>query len=364
MTSILLIGAKGQLGQELQRHLRNVGTVTSLDRRRVDLTRPEQIYQAVYECQPDVIVNAAAYTAVDQAEREPELAYAINGNAPTTLAEIAERLGAALIHVSTDYVFNGQTHTPYQETDPTEPISAYGRSKLAGEIGIRQACDRHIILRTAWVYGSWGKSNFVKTMLRLGGDRQEVRVVCDQVGAPTWAADLAQAIAVFVSRCTPSISGSVNGLLNRSLHDGAHDEANEEAHDRAYSRAHVGTHGTVYDRANYTENYAANTSRSLREPLWGTYHFTNSGVASWYDFAVAIFEIAGQLGFPLQIQRVLPISTEEYPTPAQRPAYSVLSLQKTSAVLGGYPPHWRQALHKMLVELYTHSYESAYSLRR
>lgn len=324
MTSILLIGATGQLGQELQRKLPCMGTVTSLDRGSLDLTQTDQIYQAVYECKPDVIVNAAAYTAVDQAEREPELAHVINAEAPATLAEIANRIGASLIHVSTDYVFDGQAHTPYQETALTGPISAYGRSKLAGEIGIRQACDRHIILRTAWVYGTWGKSNFVKTMLRLGGDRPEIRVVADQVGAPTWAADLAQAIAVLILRC-----GASNGLIPSSL---------------------------LVD--------SSNGNGILREPLWGTYHFTNSGVASWYDFSVAIFEIARQLGFPLRVQRVVPISTAEYPTPAQRPAYSVLSLKKTAAVLGGYPPHWRQSLKKMLAELYTHSYESAYSLRR
>lgn len=329
MTLILLIGAAGQLGQELQRKLPRVGTVKSLDRSCLDLTQADRIYQAVYECKPDVIVNAAAYTAVDQAEREPELAHAINAEAPTTLAEIASRIGASLVHVSTDYVFDGQAHMPYQESALTGPISAYGRSKLAGEIGIRQACDRHIILRTAWVYGTWGKGNFVKTMLRLGGDRPEIRVVADQVGAPTWAADLAQAIAILISR-----SGTTSVRVHQGLPNGL----------LVQSGSHV--------------------NGSSKESLWGTYHFTNSGVASWYDFSVAIFEIARQLGFPLQVQRVVPISTAEYPTPAQRPAYSVLSLKKTAAVLGGYPPHWRQSLKKMLAELYTHSYESAYSLRR
>lgn len=328
MTSILLIGGAGQLGQELQRKLPCVGTVVSLDRSRLDLTQADRIYQVVCECSPDVIVNAAAYTAVDQAEREPELAHAINAEAPTTLAEIANRIGASLIHVSTDYVFDGQAHTPYQETALTGPISAYGRSKLAGEIGIRQACDRHIILRTAWVYGSWGRSNFVKTMLRLGGDRPEIRVVADQVGAPTWAADLAQAIAVLLLRCGAADHVPQNLPIDLRPGSGSH------------------------------------RNGKFKEPLWGTYHFTNSGVASWYDFSVAVFEIARQLGFPLQVQRVVPISTAEYPTPAQRPAYSVLSLKKTAAVLGGYPPHWRQSLKKMLAELYTHSYESAYSLRR
>ncbi|MGV0028504.1 dTDP-4-dehydrorhamnose reductase [Phormidesmis priestleyi] len=310
MTSILLLGAGGQLGQELRRKLPCVGTVISMDRNDLDLSQSDRLHQIIAQHRPDLIVNAAAYTAVDQAEREFELAHAINSAAPTALAEIAHSIGASLIHVSTDYVFNGQSHTPYLETDLTDPINAYGYSKLAGEVGIRQACDRHIILRTAWVYGTWG-NNFVKTMLRLGADRQELSVVCDQIGAPTWAGDLAQAITAFASQC---LVVSDNGLTSPAAFP------------------------------------------------WGTYHFTNSGVASWYDFAVAIFEIARQLGFPLQIERVLPISTQEFPTPAQRPAYSVLSLKKTSTVLGNFSPHWRQSLQKMLVELYT--YESSHSLRR
>jgi len=207
------------------------------------------------------------------------------------MAEAAQQLGAALIHVSTDYIFDGKKNTPYTEDDTPDPINAYGQSKLLGEEGVLKNCDRAIILRTAWVYGAQGKGNFVKTMLRLGAEREELRVVVDQVGTPTWTGDLASAIA----------------QLAQSLKS---------------------------------------------DTLTGIYHFTNSGAISWYDFAVAIFEEAQQIGFPLQVKQVVPITTAEYPTAAARPAYSVLSSQKISAVLGNHPPHWRTGLRRMLKQLY------------
>jgi dTDP-4-dehydrorhamnose reductase len=275
-----------------------LGEVIGVDRSTVDLSQETTIRQRLVEVKPDVIVNAAAYTAVDKAETETELAQAVNATAPTIMALEAQRLGAALIHVSTDYVFDGGKNTPYTEDDSPNPIGVYGRTKLEGEEGIRQTCTNHLILRTAWVYGSFGKVNFVKTMLRLFAEREEVRVVADQVGSPTWAADLAQAIATLLS------------------------QANQEP-------------------------------GQLSIPT-GTYHYTNSGVASWYDFAVAIFEEAKPLGYKLKVQKIVPIATADYPTPAQRPAYSVLSGKKISAVLGSHPPHWRQALRQMLLELYSY----------
>lgn len=299
MRRILLTGCTGQLGQELQRTLAQEGEVIGVDRSTVDLNHATSLRQRLVEIKPDVIVNAAAYTAVDKAETETELAQAINATAPTIMAEEAQRLGATLIHVSTDYVFDGGKNTPYTEDDVTNPLGVYGRTKLEGEEGIRQTCTNHLILRTAWVYGSLGKVNFVKTMLRLFAEREEVRVVADQVGSPTWAADLAQAITTLLS-------------------------------------------------------LASQEPGQLSIPT-GTYHYTNSGVASWYDFAVAIFEEAKPLGFPLKVQQIVPIATADYPTPAQRPAYSVLSGKKISAVLGSHPPHWRQALRQMLVELYSHT---------
>ncbi len=288
MTKILLTGITGQVGQELQQTLTSLGEVVGVSRQELDLSQPAQIKQQIVEIKPDVIVNAAAYTAVDKSESESELAMAINGTAPKAIAIAAQDIGATLVHISTDYVFNGQNHTPYLETDQTEPLGVYGQSKLKGEEGVRSNCDRHIILRTAWVYGSRGHGNFVKTMLRLGAQREELKVVADQIGSPTWSYDIAM---------------TITNLLAKSLDN---------------------------------------------PEIKGTYHFTNSGVASWYDLAVAIFAEAKQLGFPLKIERVLPITTAEYPTPTQRPAYSVLSKVKITETLGSYPPHWRESLRKML----------------
>ncbi|MEG4118692.1 dTDP-4-dehydrorhamnose reductase [Microcoleus sp. N9_B4] len=283
---ILLAGGSGQLAQELQPILLSSGEVIALDRTRLDLSQPESIRQAMAEIQPDLVVNSGAYTAVDKAESEPELAYAVNGIAPGIFAEECEKLGASLIHFSTDYVFDGSRGSAYLETDSTNPLGTYGKSKLAGEEAIRKAGNRHIIIRTAWVYGNGGKGNFVKTMLRLGKEREEIRVVTDQIGSPTWTGDLGAATSQIIPLLGPE--------------------------------------------------------------TFGTYQYTNSGVCSWYDFAIAIFEEAAQLGLPLKVQRVIPITTAEYPTPAKRPAFSVLSTVKISALLGTYPPHWRQGLRQML----------------
>ncbi|MDF5735645.1 MULTISPECIES: dTDP-4-dehydrorhamnose reductase [unclassified Nostoc] len=284
--SILLIGSNGQVGKELQQILPSYGDVISVTRPTIDLTQSDTLRSIIRSKQPQIIINAAAYTAVDKAESEPELATAINATAPLILAEESQKLGAFLIHISTDYVFDGNGCSPYQETYATNPLSVYGKTKLAGEEAIRETCAHHLILRTAWVYGTFGKSNFVKTMLRLGAERQELRVVADQIGSPTWAQDIATVIAQIIPQLTIS----------------------------------------------------------------GTYHYTNSGVASWYDFAIAIFEEAQQLGFPLKVERIVPITTAEYPTPARRPAYSVLACGKISPILGTYPPHWRQRLRQMLTD--------------
>jgi len=284
--SILLIGSNGQVGQELQQILPSYGNVISVARPTVDFTEPETLRNIIKSKQPQIIINAAAYTAVDKAESEPELATAINATAPLILAEESQKLGAFLIHISTDYVFDGNGCRPYQETDATNPLSVYGKTKLTGEQAIRENCTNHLILRTAWVYGNFGKSNFVKTMVRLGAERPELRIVADQIGSPTWAKDIAAVIAEIIPH--------------------------------------------------------------LNSDIAGTYHYTNSGVASWYDFAVAIFEEAQQLGFPLKVENIVPITTPEYPTPARRPPYSVLACGKISTLLGKYPPHWRQQLRQML----------------
>ncbi len=309
MHAILLLGCQGQVGQELQSRLRSCGTVTALARPDLDLAQPESLRDLIVGHAPALVVNAAAYTAVDRAEQEPDLADLINHQAPKAMAEACAELGASLIHLSTDYVFDGQAQRPYLETDSPNPVSVYGKTKLAGEqaieaVAAQQADFTYAIVRTAWVYGVGGKGNFVKTMLRLGATHSEVRVVADQVGSPTSAADLAQAIGTLASRIA---------------------------------------------------------SKHLES---GIYHYSNSGVISWYDFAVAIFEEARALGFPLKLEGVVPIRTVDYPTLAHRPSYSVLDCGKISALLDVCLPEWRPSLRLMLQELYAKTDERADSLWR
>lgn len=285
MTKILLLGSGGQVGRELALPLSALGIVQTAPRGTLDLSQTGTIVSKIRAFAPDIIVNSAAYTAVDKAEIEPDLAEKINHFAPQAIAKVAEEIGAYFVHISTDYVFDGSKASPYQETDNTNPLGIYGQSKRRGEIAIMDSGCDFLIVRTAWVYGVQGTGNFVKTMLRLGKERQEIRVVADQIGSPTWAKDLATAIA------------------------------------------------------NLTEKRAT-----------GIYHYTNSGMASWYDFAVAIFEEARSLGMSLKVEKVIPIDTEDYPTPAQRPAYSVLSHHKLVQTLGDFPPHWRQSLRAMVKE--------------
>ena len=284
---VLILGAQGQLGQALIHQLEPMMPTVALGRAALDLTQGDRILPLVSQYQPTVIVNAAAYTAVDRAETESDLAHQVNATAPGLLAEAAAAVGARLIHLSTDYVFDGHRSRPWPEDAPTAPLSVYGRSKLAGEVAVRSHLpDHHLILRTAWVYGAQGPGNFVKTMVRLVRERPELRVVADQIGTPTWTGDLAAAIARLIQ-------------LDAAVPP-------------------------------------------------GTYHYTNSGVASWYDFAVAIVEEARALGAPLQVERVVPIASEAYPTPVERPAYSVLDCRKLTALLGAPAPHWRQSLRTML----------------
>ena len=285
--SILLIGCNGQVGTQLRKTLQPYSNLIPVARPVVELAQPETIKDLIKQHQPEIIINAAAYTSVDKAESEPELANAVNAIASKVLAQEAEKLPASLIHISTDYVFDGKSSSHYGEEDSTKPLSVYGKTKLAAGQAIRSSCSNHIILRTAWVYGVAGKSNFVKTMLRLGAEKPELKIVADQIGSPTRAKDIAQTIASLISN---------------------------------------------------------NSDRS------GTYLYTNSGVASWYDFAVAIFEEARLLDFPLKIERIIPITTSEYPTAATRPSYSVLNCGKISALMETIPPHWRQSLREMLQE--------------
>lgn len=288
---ILLIGKNGQVGSELNQTLNNIGELISLDRTKIDLSNNQNIIDTIQEIKPNIIVNAAAYTAVDKAESNYELAYQINSIATQILAEESTKIKAKLIHISTDYVFDGNKNTPYLEQDNTNPISVYGETKLAGENAIIANHNNYIILRTAWVYGIFGKGNFVKTMLKLGQEREQLKVVIDQVGCPTYAYDIAKIIADLIT--------------------------------------------LFKDKKNLAQ----------------IYHFTNSGAISWYDFAVTIFEEAKKLNYDLKIKEVIPITSDEYPTPAKRPAYSVLNNQKISKKLGYYPFYWRNSLREMLIKM-------------
>jgi dTDP-4-dehydrorhamnose reductase len=298
MKKILLIGRNGQVGQELvqlffHQTIASKIKLVALGRQELDLLNAEAIKNAIADLEPDLVINAAAYTAVDKAETEPEMAMAINGIAPGIMAKTVQELGSTLIHLSSDYVFDGDRSTPYLESDPTNPLGIYGQSKLLGEQRIQNHCDRHIILRTAWVYGNRGHGNFVKTMLKLGQERDEIRVVSDQIGSPTWSKDIAATIIQLLTAIT--LSGDIH--------------------------------------------------------FQGIYHYTNSGIASWYDFAVAIFEEARYLNLPLKIKQTIPIATSDYPTLAKRPAYSVLAGGKLADALGYSSSHWRHSLKQMLLEL-------------
>jgi len=281
--NILLTGVKGQVGWELQRSLASLGEVVAVDREDMDLADAAAIHTKVRELAPRVIVNPAAYTAVDRAESEPEGARLINAVAPGILAEAALRCGAILVHYSTDYVFDGSKDSAYLEDDAPHPLNVYGATKLAGEAAIRAAGVRHLILRTSWVYGLRG-GNFLLTMQRLMRERTELKIVDDQIGAPTWSRLIAEATAQILAQCLSPARGA--------------------------------------DRP---------------EP-WGTYHLTCGGETSWYGFAAAIAELGG---YPT---RLTPIPSSDYPTPARRPANSRLDNAKLARVFGLRLPHWRKAL--------------------
>lgn len=307
--AILLIGTNGQVGRELNRMLPRVGDLTSLDRSRLDLSKPEEIRNAIRAVRPQWIVNAAAYTAVDKAESEQSVARAINAEAPAVMAEEAKKSGAFLIHYSTDYVFDGLKTAPYDEDDPTNPQNVYGRTKLEGEQAIQASGAPHLIFRTAWVYATTGK-NFLLTILRLATQREELRIVSDQIGAPILSGE--------ISRATTEVLSNICAR--------------------------------------------ANIPAAMNE-VSGIYHLTAGGETSWADFAKAILEEAASIApetpwfaqatnnLPLIASRVIPIRTSEYPTPARRPAYSVLSNARLARIFGVRLPDWRSQLHSA----FTHS---------
>ena len=299
---ILLTGRNGQVGWELERALPALGELIATDRGTLDLANADAIRRAVREAKPDLIVNAAAYTAVDRAETERDAAIQVNAVAPGVLAEEAKRAGALLIHFSTDYVYDGAKPAPYVEADAVNPLSVYGATKLEGERAIAAAGARHIILRTSWVYGPRGK-NFMLTMLRFGRERPELRVVDDQRGAPTSSRALARLVRELLDR-------------NADLDHVGRDELDRLA--------------------------AAS----------GTYHATAGGVTTWFGFAQAIFEEARrQRRLDYAPPRVTPIPTKDYPTPARRPANSVLSNDKLRAAFGVSIPDWRAGLEEAISAL-------------
>lgn len=300
--TILLTGRTGQIGSELQRMLPELGEVVAPGREELDLLDFESIRRVVHSVRPQLIVNAAAYTAVDEAETAESKAYAVNAQAPAVLAEEAKDLGALLVHYSTDYVFDGSNRTPYVELDATNPINAYGRTKLAGEQAIRNSGVLHLIFRTAWVYARRGR-NFLLTILRLASEREELKIVNDQVGAPTYAGQIAATTAKVL-----------------------------------------------------TDLYDAGTDRQRFSEFCGTYHMTAAGETTWYDFANAILDQAARTpaesswlsavtkGRALSAHRILPISTEEFRSPAKRPRYSVLSNSLLKQTFGVAMPDWRSQL--------------------
>lgn len=291
MAKFLITGAKGQVGYCLTTQLTGKAEILAVDRDELDITDRDAVFNIVKTFKPDVIINAAAHTAVDRAESEVELSEAINVKGPQYLAEVANEIGAVILHISTDYVFEGTGTGEYKEDDQTNPQGVYGRTKLEGEIAVQQANPRSIILRTAWVFGEHGH-NFVKTMLRLAKDRDSLGIVGDQFGGPTYAGDIAAALLT----------------MAKSLHNGNHD--------------------------------------------YGIYHFAGLPHVSWYQFATEIFTEANKQGLMInnglkKLIRVNAINTDQYPTPAKRPANSSLNCGKIEQTFGIKPCDWQAALSNL-----------------
>jgi dTDP-4-dehydrorhamnose reductase len=293
---IVLLGSTGQVGRELCQSLPALGTVVACDRARSDLEQPEKVVDLLAHERPDVIINAAAYTAVDKAEREPDRAALVNATAVAAIAAEARRQDALLVHYSTDYVFDGERPDGYRETDPTGPLSVYGATKLAGEEAVVASGCRHYVFRTSWVYATHG-TNFLRTMLRLAAERDELAVVADQHGAPTSAAFIAEITSEFIRRST-DIATAI--------------------------------------------------------PL-GLYHLVPDGVTTWHAYAVFLLGAARDRGHPLRVNpdRIKPLTTAEYPTAARRPANSRLCTDKLVTALAAPMPRWEDAVLAAVAELAT-----------
>ncbi|MBO2644922.1 dTDP-4-dehydrorhamnose reductase [Shewanella algae] len=284
---VLITGCNGQVGHCLTERLAKQAEVLALDYAGLDITDRNAVLNTVAEFQPHYIINAAAHTAVDRAEQEAELSYAINRDGPSYLAQAAKEFGAVMLHISTDYVFDGSGDKPYKESDATGPQGVYGKSKLAGEQAVADSCSKHLILRTAWVFGEHG-NNFVKTMLRLAQSRDALSIVGDQFGGPTYAGDIADALISMVQH----------------LEQGKHAK-------------------------------------------WGVYHFSGMPYASWFDFARAIFQAAEQHDVHAKHPKISAIPTSAYPTPAKRPGNSRLDCSKIEHEFGIKPSDWNAALNNI-----------------
>ncbi len=293
MKKILVTGKNGQVGWELQRTLAPLGQVIAVDMEDLDLTDAKALRAAIQAIRPDIIVNPAAYTAVDKAETEPDIAHAVNATAPAVMAEEAKKLGALMVHYSTDYIFDGSKVGAYLEDDQPNPLGVYGKTKLAGEQAVRASGCNHLIFRTSWVYGARGK-NFLLTMLRLAKERSELRVVDDQIGAPTWSRTLAEIPAQILAQL-----------------------------------------------------YAPSASEGLIEHVSGTYQLTSSGSVSWCGFTAEILRLAALEATP----KLTPITTAEYPTPTARPANSVMSNARLNQTFGLAAGEWEDNLQLCMHEL-------------
>lgn len=283
---IALIGAKGMLASMLQQSAPTSMELHLFDLPEFDITNKEQVFVKLTAIKPDIVINCAAFTQVDACETQTELAFQVNGEGVGNLAAIAKKLGAVLVHISTDFVFSGTKTTPYVEEDAVAPLSVYGQSKLHGEQAIQDSgLKEYYIIRTSWLYGPSG-GNFVETIIRLANERQELGIVADQTGTPTYTADLA---------------GAIWGLVGFRNEDGT-------------------------------------------PAPFGIYHYSNAGVCTWYEFACEIVAQLRKTNAPLKVQQVNPIVTSEYPVPAKRPSYSVLSKQKIMAAIGPDVPHWKESL--------------------
>jgi dTDP-4-dehydrorhamnose reductase len=292
---LAIVGARGMLARMVAELAPSEWDVVGLSHPHFDLTDASSAMKGLCELRPDIIINCAAYTDVDGAESNESLAFSVNAVGPGNLAQAAKEINATLVHVSSDYVFSGDKKAPYYESDPPGPLSVYGKSKLLGEqVILGSGLERFFIVRASWLYGPGGK-NFVETIIRLAKQREELRIVADQFGSPTYTADLAQAIFNLLAEPAKRVK-----------------------------------------------------EKRIGDPLYGIYHYSNKGQCSWYQFACEIVSLLNKEGEPIKAERILPINTEDYPLPAPRPSYSVLSKGKYLKATGAIIPGWREALERYM----------------